>query len=261
MAVASPPPAQESPDDEQIDAALEVIRGIRPDLHDQAIDKWNALDKAGDSEGLDHLAVQIVQLAARLETHQQQQPNIQPKAQPRAQLQPKAKPAPIPVPTPPVSRTNTDLTRRVFGATSLLFGIPLWVVGAHYTLDGWTFLLNVVFDLVRSGVVLPLASGVWALLLFPIGVMYSIGERAFIPFGKIKGRWTFLGWGVLLVWAVVNSTDLGSTYLGIANPAPDSWPITQWMAATLWAKMVWIGVVTYIPEILLSFGWRWLRGR
>jgi hypothetical protein len=147
--------------------------------------------------------------------------------------------------------------RRIMGLAAFLFGLPLWIVGAHYTLDGWTLIINIVTDLVRLGHTLPLASGIWAALLIPVGIVYSIGERRYVPWRKVSGRWTYLGGGILLVWLLVNGSDLVSTYMGIATPPPNAWPITIWMATTLWAKLGWIVVVTYLPETLLLLGWRW----
>lgn len=236
---------------EQLDAALLTIARYDPQRAEQVAQQLDDAAEEGDV-AFTALAAQVVQIADSLARD----------AQPAAQPKPKAaqpKPIRVAVPVPPLPASHG--ARRVLGVAALLFGVPLWVVGAHYTLDGWTLMVNVVLELVRSGIVLPLATGVWALLLVPIGVVYSIGERVFLPLRKAKGRWLFLGWGVLLVWLLVNGTDLGSTYLGIATPGPSAWPITKWMAANLWAKLTWMLVVTYVPEVLLTLGWRWARGR
>jgi hypothetical protein len=233
----------------KIDAALDIVGKADPATQERMIAD---LDTAVSDVRYTEVARAIIAHAVQL----------QQKAATQERPQPKDAPRPVAQPIPRRAKPGANAAaRRIFGLTALVFGLPLWAVGAHYTLDGWTFILNTVLDLLRTGVVLPLASGMGALLLVPIGIMYSIGERRYIPFGKADKRWVFLGWGVLLVWGIVNGTDLASTYLGIASPLPDAWPLTKWMAATLWAKIAWIVVVTYLPEVLVVFGWRWLASK
>lgn len=54
---------EDIPNDEQVAAALDAIRAIRPDLARQLGERFEILDAAFDREGLDRLAVAITRLA------------------------------------------------------------------------------------------------------------------------------------------------------------------------------------------------------
>lgn len=58
---------EDIPSDGQVNAALRVIRTIRPDVADLAWQRWDALDAASDREGLDRLAIATVKLAEHLQ--------------------------------------------------------------------------------------------------------------------------------------------------------------------------------------------------
>ena len=189
-----------------------------------------------------------------------------PQAQRGAPVQPVAVPAPVRA-TNAQPRAAADAPAnlgagawRIFGFASLVFGLMLWIPGAHYQLDGLTLIVNVVLDMIRIGYQFPLATGWWALLLVVCGVTYSIGERKFLPARKSKRTgWRFLGWGVVLVWMLVNGSDMVSAYMGITQPlAADAWPITRWMAARWWATIAWMLTVVYIGDILITLGVRWM---
>jgi hypothetical protein len=273
---------QETPTDAEINAALDIIRVQNPRA---ALSCIAALDDAGargDRLVFAQAALDIVALAAAVQRDQPAPPK-------QAPQQPQQRPAPDLIdqlleehpPDRPLPRLDPT-TRRVLGGLACLFGLALWAPGAHYTLDGWTLGANIILTMVRSEWEVPLARGPLALaLLVLFGIAYSVAERRSLPVRfwritdpktkqrKLRGR--FLGGGVVLVWLLVNGTDLGSTYAGIMASAPlcvpgaahtgaTPWPITCWMVTTIWAAISWSIVVTYVGDILLFLGWRWLKG-
>lgn len=232
------------PTDKDVQSAL---RKIKAHDFDQWVDLADEYDEAiamNDVKTCDRLAVEIVGIASTL-------------------IPQAAKPAPkvAKAPAVPVPPRNLNNPKRVLGIAALLFGLTLWIPGAHYQLDGWTMIANKVLSMIRSGYAFPLATGWYALLLIPFGVIYSIGERMFIPLRRQGDKWSFLGAGVLLTWLLVNGSDLGSAWLGIANPGEGASQIALWTAATPWATVAWMVVVVYIGDILIALGWKWLNVR
>jgi hypothetical protein len=240
--------------DEQINDAIAVIEDHNPRAALSVIAQLDEAATAKDADAFDHIAASAIQLAESLERDVQRANRKQSQPQDTrsrfvstsARSAPKAAPKAAP-------------GRRVLGIAALFFGICIWVPGAHYQLDGWTLVINALLDLVRSGYVLPIATGLGSLLLFPIGIIHSVGERKYLPLWKYGKRWQFLGWGVLVVWALINGADLLSAYIGIIQPpAADAWPITLRMSHSQWMQIAWMIVVVYIGDILIALGWRWL---
>jgi hypothetical protein len=137
------------------------------------------------------------------------------------------------------------------GIMALLFGVPIWVIGARYTLDGWVIVLNLIAGVTHLPFVLTAPAGMWSLLLFPIGIGYSLIEVRYRP----RGARTFAPW---LVWALVIVSDYGSTYIAATTPPADAWAITAWMATTVPAAALWTAVLTFLPETLIMAGIRWI---
>lgn len=127
------------------------------------------------------------------------------------------------------------------GLMALLFGVPIWIVGARYTLDGWVMALNVVSGVADLPIQLARPTGFWSLLLFPIGLGYSLVETRYRP----RRARAVIAW---LLWVIVLATDYGSTYLAVATPTADAWPVTKWVAATLPAALAWTTVLAFLPE-------------
>lgn len=240
-------------------AALEILDERRDRRADRWVERIIAAAENVRATGRSEIASEAATLLASLQSAPPAAPPAVPAPSHGVGVQPER----------PAAPAHDRDARRVLGMAALLFGIAIWVPGAHYQLDGWTIITNAILDLVRSGLQLPLATGWWALLLIPFGVMYSVGERRYLPLRrrtvtnaktrKKEQRWIFLGWGVLLVWTLVNGSDLLSAYVGISQPpADDAWPITHWMARTRWATIAWMIVVVYVGDILLFLGWRWV---
>ena len=139
----------------------------------------------------------------------------------------------------------------------LAFGLPLWAIGAKYSLDGWTIALNIAATVLELPTRLPEPSGWWNLLFLPLGIAYSLVEtRARLPKAARAGTWI----AVALAIGLTHLTDAGSTYLAVASPGADAWPLAIWVAQQVWPAALWAGFLTYVPEILIITGLR-LLGR
>jgi len=156
----------DSPSDEQIDAALDVINHHNPQAALAAIAQLDRAGKANDVAAFDTIARKIITVAEGLERN----------ARAAQSQQPVAVPAP---------RPRDTGARRVLGVAALLFGIALWVPGAHYQLDGWTIIANAIFALIRSGIELPLATGAWALLLSRLASCTALASAATCPYAAV----------------------------------------------------------------------------
>jgi hypothetical protein len=146
-----------------------------------------------------------------------------------------------------------------FGVMACAFGLPLWFVGARYSRDGWIWGVNLFSEWMGW----PMRAQVPVypkdvFLLLVIGVLYSLIERAWFFYRRVRGRFTLLLLFVA-IYVLVNATDVGSTLLGVLTPADDAWPITHWLAATLPAAGAWSLVLTYLPEVLIIGGIRLIR--
>lgn len=143
------------------------------------------------------------------------------------------------------------------GALMLAFGLPLWILGAKYSLDGWVLGLNIVADALTLPATLPRASGWWALLAAPLGLAYSYVEV------KVRPKWggpATRMLSVALLFLLTHGTDIGSTFLVAVTPAEGAWPLARWAADAMWPAGLWAAFLTYCPEVLLLAGWRTLRG-
>ena len=78
----------------------------------------------------------------------------------------------------------------------------------------------------------------------------------------IKFAKAIIAAGSFLIWLLVITADISSTYIGVTTVQPESWPLTVWLAATVWAAGTWSAFLTFVPELLIIGGVRWLaRGR
>jgi hypothetical protein len=162
-------------------------------------------------------------------------------------------------PTQPSARGALEATSYAAALAALAIGLPLWLISARYTLDGWVIALNWCAAFLRISAQVPIPAGVWMLLIIPVGVVYSLVERKGLPLNPQAAGYSV--WALLLVvWIVINATDVGSTLLGVLAVGADAWAIQRWMASTLWAAGLWAIILTYLPESLLLLAWwivRW----
>lgn len=141
------------------------------------------------------------------------------------------------------------------GALMLAFGVPMWILGAKYSLDGWVLGLNILADALTLPARLPLASGWWALLAAPLGLAYSYVEVWVRP---KRGRAQHVA-AVVILMALTHATDVGSTFLAAVTVPGDAWMLARWAAAELWPAGLWALALTYIPELLIITGVRQFR--
>jgi hypothetical protein len=142
------------------------------------------------------------------------------------------------------------------GALMIAFGLPLWMLGAKYSLDGWVLGLNIVADALTLPATLPRVSGWWALLAVPLGAAYSYVELKVRPSWGGKASRVL---AMLLLFLLTHGSDIGSTFLVAVTPAEGAWPLAAWAAEAMWPAALWAVVLTYAPELLLWNGWRMLK--
>ena len=142
------------------------------------------------------------------------------------------------------------------GIALLIFGVLGWLAGAKYTLFGWVAGANLFFAWIGFPVVIPVPVGWWVLAMVPIGVVYSRVEMLIWKAHKRHGQALVL---FIIGWLLVVATDVGTTYLGVRSPAPDSWPITKTIAASAFMAFVWSAVLTFVSDWLIIGGTKLLR--
>lgn len=147
----------------------------------------------------------------------------------------------------------------VFSASlALAFGLAFWMVGGRYTLDGWVIAINTLLGFLQLPVRIPMPTAWWILGCVPLALAYSWVEFGARP-GR-PGRPSWRGWFVgMLLWLIIIGTDVGTTFVGIQNPGPRPWAISQWLAATPWAGGLWSLVLTFWPELLVLYAVRRIR--
>jgi hypothetical protein len=136
----------------------------------------------------------------------------------------------------------------------LLFGVPLWLVGSRYTLDGWLTALG--WLLAWLGIPVTIPDMRWG---FFIGGMALLGlGYSYVEIRRRPGPQTdALLWAI---WLVVIATDVGSTFFGFRGEQTSEWPLMAWMAETWPVAAVVAAVLTFLPEWFITGGWKHLRG-
>lgn len=156
----------------------------------------------------------------------------------------------------PIRRGSREL-----GIVLLAFGIPLWLAGARYTVDGGRIAVNFILAWLTIPVqIAPFGWEALIALILVIGWLCSRVEIRHFPLRRIGGRIVVIGGHMLAGWALISVTDLSTTGVGIVTLQPDAWPISIWIAATWPAALAWTGILTFLPEWLILGGWRMLRG-
>lgn len=145
------------------------------------------------------------------------------------------------------------------GIMMLIVGAAGWLLGAGYSVDGWTGGANLLASWLTLPVVVPTPVS-WPRLvaIAVLGILYSCCELYVRP-SRAED------WGgnvaIVVLMVVIHGSDIGSTYLGVVAPRPGSWPIAMWVASVPPVALVWSLVLTYLPELLLLKGWAYLTGR
>lgn len=138
------------------------------------------------------------------------------------------------------------------GLMMILFGLPLWALGAKYTLDGAVVGLNMIATFLELPARVATPTGWWNLLLIPVGLLFSYVESNVQP--NIRGGVSQL-LALLVLLVFTHGIDVFTTYLGIADLSNQSSMVGQWLNITWWSGYVAAAVLTYLPEMLLRGGW------
>ena len=153
---------------------------------------------------------------------------------------------------------------RAAGLVALSGGAVFWLTGARYTTLGGRRALMLLADVFGVALNLPLPVG-WALLGLTVlvGALVSLTEFGARPRRSFFSASLVSGLVLLLIWLLVIAADIASTYIGVtALTGADSWPLTRWLASTVWAAGTWSAFLTFVPELLIIGGIRWFwRGR
>ena len=163
----------------------------------------------------------------------------------------------------PVRGISWGLKWRAVGLFAVILGMPLWLIGARFTTLGAPGVIQLVFGLFRIPVTIPLPNG-WTLFVLTIivGAVISATEFGCRPRRSFFSQSILTGFVLFLVWLIANAGDLSSTFIGVTTPQMDSWPLTVWVAHTSWAAISFTIFLTYLPELLMIAGIRWLtKGR
>lgn len=149
-------------------------------------------------------------------------------------------------------RTPIQLDEIAIKIAALCIIIPVWLADGKYSLDGIVSLSGVFRSWVGiPAVVIDPAWGQWAYLIGIVLTAMIFTRIEISQWGLVKQqRWRVVGAGVLLVWAIANAIDLGTTWLGVTDTHDDMLAIQYWIATNPPASIAWSILVTYLPEFL-----------
>jgi len=156
--------------------------------------------------------------------------------------------APYPIVEPP-ARSGIGAPA---GLLMILFGLPLWALGAKYTLDGVVIGINMLAAFLELPARVPAPIGWWNLLLIPIGLLFSYVESS-VRLNLFGGPAQLLA--LLILLALTHGIDIYTTYLGISSLAAQSTGIGQVLNLFWWSPFIAAVVLTYLPELLIRGGW------
>jgi hypothetical protein len=171
----------------------------------------------------------------------------------------------------PLATPRVTSSSRIVGLFALLFGIPLWLEAARFTRDGWILFIDWLCARFSIPWQVPALSWWVAILLIAIlGFGYSYVEMVKQPvrmpkewrrdFFKFK-LWTFeRRWEAWIVWAVLIASDVGTTYAGAKNPDPSGLSLMRDIISSSVALAGYAIILTFIPDRLVRFGWRAIKG-
>lgn len=136
----------------------------------------------------------------------------------------------------------------------LVFGIIGWLAGGKYTVEGWVVALNMFARWIGVTQQLPMPRGWWLVGAVALaGVVYSRVETQALHKRAQRLPSFWVGWALIVL------TDVGSTLLGVLNPAPNAAPILLQLAQIIPLAILWSLLLTFIPEWLIISAWTMLR--
>jgi hypothetical protein len=160
---------------------------------------------------------------------------------------------------------------RIVGFFALLIGIPFYAEAARFTRDGWLAFVD--WLCARIGIPWRVPSLDWRValgLLILIAAAYSYVEMVKQPIRLPRNLkqdlfhfklWKFeRKWEVWVVWLVLIVSDVGTTYIGARQPDPSGLAIMRDIASASISLGVYAILLTFIPDRLIRFGLRALKG-
>jgi hypothetical protein len=168
----------------------------------------------------------------------------------------------------PVVRRNSS---RLVGMFAMLFGIPLWLEAARFTRDGWILFINWLCQRFSVPWQVPMLDWRVAMALIVIlGFSYSYVEMVKQPVRMPRNwrqdalnfkAWKFeRRWEAWIVWLVLIASDIGTTYAGAKNPDPSGLALMRDIIASGGLLAAYAIMLTFIPDRLVRFGWRAIKG-
>lgn len=127
-----------------------------------------------------------------------------------------------------------------------VFGGIGWIAGGKYTVEGWIVALNMFARWIGIDQQLTVPRGWWLVgAILVSGIIYSKVELLALrsTVQRMPAFW--------ISWALIFLTDIGSTFFGVVNPAPDAAPIFHQLAGIPIIAVVWALVLTLLPEYFI----------
>lgn len=135
-----------------------------------------------------------------------------------------------------------------------VFGLLGWIAGGKYTVEGWVIALNMFARWIGVEQQLTVPRGWWLVgAVLVCGVVYSRVEVLALRNTVQRMPVFWVGWLLMVI------TDIGSTLLGVLNPAPNAAPILIQLAGIVPLAIAWAIVLTFVPEWLILSGVRLFR--
>jgi hypothetical protein len=141
----------------------------------------------------------------------------------------------------------------LIGLPLLAFGIPLWILAAKTTVDGWVAALNWFVGLFRIAPIIGALNGwLYIGLAAGIGLLYSKIEMH-IPFSKANPRpdtFSVFGWVILVI------SDVASTFFGLYPARADMVDVQTQIAHNLVFALIIAIIGTFLPDWMALIGAR-----
>lgn len=154
----------------------------------------------------------------------------------------------------PVVRKAPSGSMLPLGIVLFVFGALGWIAGGKYTVEGWVVALNMFGRWVGVTQQLTTPRGWWLVgAIVASGLVYSKVELMVWKRAVYRSVAFWIGWGLIFL------SDLGSTVIGVVNPAPDAALVFHQLAALAPLAIIWSVVLTVAPEYLILEGYKLFR--